>query len=136
MENHYGEIPDPEREPLAAEGLWHCKRDNKERPHAADQEEAVSNVVGRDRIRQPRVAVVHPPDDGEHHDHLGDGSRSATIDQHSGQLGDREDEDEVEEELERRDACTAIGFELRHGRIFTDGVRPDGFDPIRQRPVA
>ena len=53
----------------------------------------------------------------EHHDHLERRRRVAARDEDARQLRDREDEDEIEEELERRDASAAID-ELGHLRII------------------
>ena len=65
-----GEVADPEGEALAIEGVGNRERDEEKRSHAAEQEKLMAEMVGGDRIRQPRVAVVHPPDHREHDDDL------------------------------------------------------------------
>jgi hypothetical protein len=123
VQQHYREVTEAESESVAFVGLRDRERDDEESAHTADQEEPVPQVVGGDRIGQPRIAVVHPPDDRHHHDHLRDCRDVPALDENARQLRDREDEDEIEEELERRDAGGALGFHQRHARIFTDDVR-------------
>ncbi len=133
MQRDDREVADPEREPLALVGFGNRERDHEKRAHAADEEQPMPEVVGGDGVREPGVAVVHPPDHGEHHDDLSERGDVPACDQHGRQLRDREDEDEVEEELERRDALGAIRLELGHARIIawpTDaGSDPTGLTP-------
>ena len=117
VQEHDREVGEPERESVALVRIGDRERADQEAAHAADQRDPVSQTIRRDRVRQPRVSVVHPPDEEEHHDDLHGCSRVAARDEHARQLRDREDEDEVEEELERRDAGTAID-ELGHNVIF------------------
>jgi hypothetical protein len=72
--------------------------------HAAEQDHPLAQLARRDRVGQPRVAAVHPPDEREHDHDLPEGLKRQVVGQHGGELRDREDEDEVEEQLERRDA--------------------------------
>jgi len=89
----------------------------------------MAKAVGGDRIRQPRVPVVHPPDHREHHDDLCERDSVSPLHQDRGQLGDREDEDEVEEELERGNAGRPVRLELGHARIIPRGSDPKGLTP-------
>ena len=109
VEQDHDQIADPERHAAALVGIGDRQRDHEKPAHPAEQEEPEPGQVGRDRVRQPGVAVVDPPDQEQHHDDL-DGRREVVaVDQHRCQLGDREDEDEVEEELELGDRDAAFG---------------------------
>jgi len=69
-----------------------------------EQQQPEAQTVGRDRVRQPRIPVVHPPDQEQHHDDLHECCKTLAVDKDARQLRDREDEDDIEEELEGRDA--------------------------------
>ena len=111
------QVPDAEGETLALVRVRDRERDHEESAHPPEQQEPEPNEVRGDRVRQPRVAVVHPPDHREHHEHL-DRGRAGPGDEHAGQLRDREDEDEIEEELERRDPRAPVDRLLGHGEIM------------------
>jgi hypothetical protein len=74
---------------------------------------------------QPRVAAVHPEDDAEHQRDLEQSPPVRLMHQHASQLRDGEDEDEVEEQLERGDALSLVRLagRLAHRRI-TAGAGP------------
>ena len=67
------------RGPSTSYALGIGERDHEKRPHPAEEEEPEAQQVGRDRVRQPRVAVVHPPDHREHHDDLQRARRVAAL---------------------------------------------------------
>ena len=56
------EVADPEGEPCTVVGGRHRKRDHEEPAHPADQQEPEPDTVRGDRVREPRVSVVDPPD--------------------------------------------------------------------------
>src|SRR5215211_6988814 len=66
--------------------------------HPAEQEEPPCARLRRDGVGHPRVAPVHPPDHTEHQDDLRERTPRRRVVQDRGQLRDREDEHEVEEE--------------------------------------
>ena len=72
----------------------------RKRAHPAQQQHAVAGTFGGDGVGQPGVAVVHPPDDGQHHGHTAERGEVVALGQHLGELREDEDEDEIEEELE------------------------------------
>jgi len=93
-----------------------------------EQQQPEAQTVGRDRVRQPRIPVVHPPDQEQHHDDLHECCKTLAVDKDARQLRDREDEDEIEEELEGRDANAALSNGARraalwHGRVQRQGTR-------------
>src|SRR5919108_5817292 len=93
--------------------------------------------VERDRVRQPHVSVVDPPDEREEQDDLRETGPAGIGGEQAGELRDREDEDQVEEELERRDPDDPLlgRFGVRHGATLAPrpGARPW---PLPPRPGA
>jgi hypothetical protein len=71
--------------------------------HAHQHQQASVEGRRRHRVGEPGVAAVHPPDVPEDHHHHGHAGAGGLIDQHRRELGDGEDEDQVEEELDGRD---------------------------------
>jgi hypothetical protein len=117
VQQHDDQVAEPEREPVRTVRRRNGERDDEEGPHPAEEQQPEPQEVRGDRVRQPRVAVVHPPDDGEHHDDVCGCGDTAPAYEHVRELRDREDEDEVEEQLERGDGHAAVD-ELRHRRII------------------
>jgi hypothetical protein len=118
-------VGEAEGQPAAAEGARDGEGDDEERRHPGEEHDPPRDAVGRHRVGEPRVAGVHPEDHRQHHggaDHPL-GVRPAR--DHAGELGDREDEDQVEEELERRDALDRVlGGGGAHGSDCGPGLGP------------
>ena len=79
-------------------------------PHAA--------LFGIERVGQPRIGGPRPPQDAEQQACSEDTTPRRVVDEQRGDLGERVDEDEIEEQLERDDgvALVSLGrFALRHG---------------------
>ena len=119
------DVADPEGQALALVRRRDRESNHEEPTHPAEQEEAKPQEIRRDGVRQPGVAVVHPPDHREHHDHLQRRLRAAARHENARQLRDREDEDEVEEELERRDTRAAVD-QLGHRAIIVESSAGGG----------
>ena len=135
VEDHDDRVADPERKSLSRVCIRNGERDDEEAAHPAEQQEPKPQQVGGNRVRQPGIAVVHPPDHREHHDDLHRTGSPVSAYEHGRQLRDREDEDEVEEELERRDASASID-QLGHDTIISEcPVGTGRCRPRRQRPV-
>ena len=66
MHDH-GEVGEPEDGAAAREGARHGERDDEEAGHPSEQRQTPRDAVQGDRVRQPRVAAVHPEDHAEHH---------------------------------------------------------------------
>jgi hypothetical protein len=134
VEEYDDSVPEPECKAGRVVRARDGERDDEERAHSTEEEQAEAEQIGRDRIRQPRVAVVHPPDDRQHHDDVQRAGRISARDEDAGQLRDREDEDEVEEQLERRDAGAAVD-RLGHCAIIAEtptcGREADAFRDLR-----
>ena len=94
-------VGERELERALAERLGHGQRGDQERRHRGEHDEAHRALLGIDDARQPRVSGPGPPQQRQHHHALGDPLPGGVLDHQRGALGQREDEDEVEEELER-----------------------------------
>ena len=58
MKENDREKREPKLEPIPFVGLRNRERDDEEATHPSDQQQPEPNAVGRDRVRQPRVAVA------------------------------------------------------------------------------
>src|SRR5207249_1214714 len=101
-----GEIRNREPRTLGVVRVRDCERHEEAAERRDEHGEPDAEAVDVDRVRQPGIAGPGPPDDAEYQG----GPREAPgcwlrADQR-GDLRDREDEDEVEEELEV--ACTPL----------------------------
>ena len=108
--------PDGKGDAVRAECMGHGERAHEEPGHPSDQQQACR---GRDRwhlVRQPHVAAVHPEEDDEDQDDLGNRGDRQVVFEHRRQLGHGEHEHEVEEELERGDAGAVVVAGWRHRR--------------------
>ena len=108
MKQDDDQVGKAERESVAVVRVRDGERDHEEAAHASDKQQPEAQPVRRDRVRQPRIPVVHPPDQEQHHDDLHECCEPLAVDEDACQLRDREDEDEIEEELEGRNANAAL----------------------------
>jgi hypothetical protein len=76
-----------------------CHREARE--HHREQKEAHRDRVRVDLARDPRRVVPRPPDDEEREQRVAGSGPAQVVEQQLRELRDREDEDEVVEELER-----------------------------------
>jgi hypothetical protein len=98
-----GRVGDGEQQRVVVEGFRDRERRCQERPHRGEHEEALDPLLRGDVVRQPGIAAPGPPEQGEHEHALAEALPGRVVRHEQGDLGQREDEDEVEEELERRD---------------------------------
>ena len=70
VEQDDNQVADAERESVAVVRIRDRERDHEEAAHASDKQQPEAQPVRRDRVRQPRIAVVHPPNQEQHHDDL------------------------------------------------------------------
>jgi hypothetical protein len=118
-DQHEDDLPDPDHAVgegelgrQASERLGHRDRRDQEGGHRAEQRDPHPALLGIDDAGQPRVAHPRPPQDAEDQHRLDDVLPVRVLRNEGRALGDREDEDEVEEELERLDARLVAA----HGR--------------------
>ena len=67
------------------------------------EQQPLGGVDRRPGVGQPGVPAVHPPQQPEDQQHLRDAGQRQVAGQQRGELGQGEGEDQVEEQLERRD---------------------------------
>ena len=98
-----------------AERLRHADRGDQHRRHRGEEDEPDRARLGVDHAGQPGVADPGPPEHAEHQQSLRQPRPGRVVRHQRGALGDREDEDEVEEELQRRHplALAADGAQAR-----------------------
>jgi hypothetical protein len=119
VDQHDDKVADREGHAAAVEGARDRQRHDQESGHAAQDQDPPRRPLRGDGVRQPGVAGVHPPQDTEDEQRLDDALTGEVVragrpfcevaDDQRGQLRDGEDEDEVEEELNRRDAELVLG---------------------------
>ena len=112
-------VTNAKRHPADAEGRRDGQRDQQESAHADQQQQPDHQPARWNRVREPGVAAVHPPDVAEEEHHLEQAAKRRIAEQQAGQLGDREDEYQVEEQLERADAWLGRACRIwgRDGRL-------------------
>ena len=91
-----------EGEAEVAEGLLDAERDDQHRRHRREDDQADRALLGVDDAGQPGVADPGPPEHAEDQQALRQSRPGLVVGHQRRALGDREDEDEVEEELQRR----------------------------------
>ena len=85
---------------LAVERLGDHGGEDRHREHPQDHEDAVRRVVGVEAVGVERVADPGPPDGDEQPGEDQEAAEARILGEPVGELRDRDDEDEVEEELE------------------------------------
>jgi hypothetical protein len=101
-----------EQERLVAERAGHAQRHDEERGHGGEHHQPHGALLRVDHARQPGVADPRPPHHAEHQQALGEALPGRLVGHQRGALRQRQDEDEVEEQLERRDSRLLA----QHGR--------------------
>ncbi len=96
-----------EDERVVAEHVRDGERRHEHRDHGAEHHDPDLALLGIDGVRQPGVGGPRPPEDAEHDEALREPGPGRVAADQRGDLREREDEDEVEEELERSDTLLA-----------------------------
>ena len=99
----YRAVGHGQREAQIAECLWDAQRGHEQRRHRGEQDEADAALLGVDHAGQPRVPDPRPPQQAQHDETLADATPCRIVRHQRRALRDGEDEDEVEEQLERTD---------------------------------
>ena len=76
---------------------------DEEAGHPDEHEQPLRGPGRGSRVGQPDVSAVHPPQHPEDEQHPDSGGQAHVVREDPGQLGDGEDEDQVEEQLEGAD---------------------------------
>ncbi len=120
-----------EQEPQVAERLGNAQRHHQRRRHRGEDREADDALLGVDHARQPRIAHPRPPHHAEDQKALGQPLPGGVVGHQRRALGEGQHEDQIEEQLEGRDAIARAhdGCAPRSasgGRLHGGGVLPLG----------
>ncbi len=111
MQHDDEKIGKPERQGACAEHLRNRHRHREKPGHRGDQHQA--HLPGHaDVVRQPGITRVHPPDRHQHQQRPQEIHGPVGVLHQLGDLRDHEDENQIEEELDRGDTG---GFFVRGG---------------------
>ena len=103
MQNANEEVRNPEQDGVVFEGAWHRQCDAEHCGHRAEHRQPDPAVVDIDRARQPRVHGPCPPERPENEHPAEYSTPGWFVRKQDRDLGDREHEHQVEEQLKRRD---------------------------------
>lgn len=99
------------------EGLRQGHREQERGAHGREPEQRHDALVGADDVAERREARPAPPQEREHHQALGQPARGGVARRHRGDVEEREDEDQVVEELQARGpGAGALGWMARDHR--------------------
>ncbi len=103
MDRVDNEVAQTEEPAGVAERVRHGQGHSQERAHSDQDQGPPSAGHGRNGVGQPGIAAVHPENDGEYEHYPAKPARGQVIGEQRRRLRDGEDEDQIEEELERGD---------------------------------
>jgi hypothetical protein len=98
------EVRAREQQRLGPERARHAQRDHEEGGHRGEHRQPDRPLLWIDDAGQPRVADPRPPHHAEHEHALGNALPRRVVGHQRRALRQREDENEVEEQLQRGDA--------------------------------
>ena len=98
----HGPVGECEDEGEVAEGLGHAERDDQQRRHRPEHDQPHRALLGVEHAGQPGVADPGPPEHAQHQQALGQPFPGGVVRHQRRALGQGQDEDEVEEELQWR----------------------------------
>jgi hypothetical protein len=113
------QVPQAESNTPAVERLGNGERADQKARHSDHEQQPARRAIGSDSVRKPHVAAVHPEQNDEDEDDLCDSFDRGLLGKESRQLRQRENEDQIEEELQRRDANLFLGVVLFVKRQFS-----------------
>jgi len=113
MQCTYEEVGEAEDEGVLAESVGHCERRNQHRTHGGEQHHPDRAFVCCGGVAEPDVPAPGDPERDQDRDCLHQPFPGRVVVQEGRDLREREDEDEVEEELERRDPLLALDRSLQ-----------------------
>ena len=105
-----------EEHAVVVEHARHHERRDEHRDQRDEQRGADDAVLGVDGVRQPGVGRPRPPERGQHEHAAADPGERRVVGEQRRDLREREHEDEVEEELPRRDAVLVLDCRRGHPR--------------------
>ena len=96
-----GGIGEPEEQRVVPEGMRRGEGRYQEGAHHGEDEQPLLALVGGDVVGEPGVGAPRPPERGEHQHALPQALPGRVLSHQRRDLGQREHEDQVEEQLER-----------------------------------
>ena len=118
-----GEVGQAEEHRVAVEGVRNGERRHEHGAHGGEDGESRRALVGVDLVGEPGVGAPRPPERRQDQHALADARPRRVVRHEAGDLREREDEDEVEEKLERRDRMLELlAFDLRLDLVLGLGV--------------
>ena len=108
VERANAEVRDPEDEGIRSERFGRRERHDQHGAGRGEHRQANPTFLGVERVRQPGVGRPRPPQRGQQEGAAQQALRGLVRHHEPGDLGDGEDEDEVEEQFERRDPLLAL----------------------------
>jgi hypothetical protein len=115
MKEANDEVSDTEQHGVVSERARHRQGDAEHRGHRSEHRQPDATLVHVHRARQPCVDTPRPPERREDEHPAEDATPRRVVCEEARDLGDREDEGQVEEELERRDLVLVIVLERALG---------------------
>jgi hypothetical protein len=104
VEHPHDEVGDAEHDAIDVERVRGREGHDEHGGHRAEHRDAHHALLGIERVREPGVGRPRPPQRAEQEEPAEQPIPRRVMDEEPGDLGDGEDEDQVEEELEIRDA--------------------------------
>jgi hypothetical protein len=115
MKEADNEVGGAEQHGVVAEGARHRQGNAEHRAHRGEHHEANATFVDVHGARQPRVGGPCPPERRENQRPTKSSAPRRVVRKQERDLGHREHEDQVEEELERRDRVLVAALLLALG---------------------
>jgi hypothetical protein len=106
------EVRDAEQEGVVSKRAGYCKGDDQHRGHGCEHRQSDAALVDVHRARQPGVSLPRPPERRENEHPVEDTTPCRVARKQARDLGEREHEDEVEEQLERGDLMLGLALVL------------------------
>ena len=118
MHDVHDQKSDAENHTVPAEHLGDGQRRDEHRRHRSEHRTPYCSLIWIGGVRQPGVGRPRPPERPEDQETVTEAAPGRILRQHRRHLREPEDEDEVEEELERSDPLLALGQLLAHRRTL------------------
>ncbi len=109
------QVRDGEEDAVLVKRLRDRESDDEHRTHRCEHRDPDRPLLGIQGVRQPGICRPRPPKRAEHEHPAEHAAPRRVVRKQAGDLRDREDEYEVEEELERCDPLLVLGGSSLHG---------------------
>ncbi len=133
----YDRVSTGEQQAGVAEHVGHAERRHEQPRHGGEDREPDDALLGVDDAGQPGIADPAPPQHAEHEQSLREPRPRRRVGHQRGALREREHEDEVEEQLQRRDGLALAQHRGHARRAGGDGgAHPGMISGARRAPAA